>query len=110
MSSRKLLDYDAEYGIAQYIVPDEDGVTLETVQDVDLTLDRNAGMRGVHTQAPRGDQTWGNHVASIPFVVWERLRKENPELDEWTPDAQAWLIRKINSDEYCRLKTFDGNA
>lgn len=110
MSKRILLDYDAEFGIAQYIVPDEDGVTIQTVQNVDPLLERNAVMRSVHTQAPRGDQTFGNHVASIPLAVWERFRKENPELDLWTQDAQAWLIRKLNSPEYQQLKTFDGNA
>jgi len=110
VSRKRLLDFDAEYGIAQYITSDEDGVTLQTVQDTDPILDQNARMRSVHTEAPRGDQTWGNHIARIPFAVWERFRKENPDLDRFDADAQAWLIRKLNDPEFVKLKTFDGKA
>jgi hypothetical protein len=112
MSDWELLDHDDEFGIAQYIQADEDGVTLKTVQDVNPILDQNARMRSIHGEVPKGDQTFGNHVARIPLIVWERFCKERPGLRAAQVSAQdnAWLLAKINSREFSRLKTFDGAA
>lgn len=96
--------------MTQYAHFDDDGVTIETVGNTDAVLEQNARMRAVHTQAPKGDQTWGNHVASIPMGLYEQFCRENPELRQGTDEALAWLLAKINSREYCHLKTFDGRA
>lgn len=112
MAGWELLDHDDEFGISQYMQADEDGVTFKTVQDVDAILDENARMRSVHGQAPKGDQTWGNHVARIPFIVWERFCKERPGLraPQVSAEDNAWLLAKLNSREYRKLLTFDGTA
>lgn len=112
MSGWEVLDHDDEFGITQYMQADEHGVTLKTVQDVQPILDQNARMRSAHAQAPKGDQTWGNHVARIPFLLWERFCKERPGLRNAQPSDEdnAWLVAKINSREYSQTKTFDGSA
>jgi hypothetical protein len=112
MSDWKVLDHDDEFGITQYIQADEEGVTLKTVQDTDAILDQNARMRSAHGEVPKGDQTWGNHVARIPLIIWERFCKERPGLRAGQVSAEdnAWLLAKLNSREYTKLKTFDGAA
>lgn len=112
MNNWELLDHDDEFGIAQFMVADEEGVTFKTVQDTDAILDQNARMRSVHGQAPKGDQSWGNHVARIPLIIWERFVKERPGLRaaQVSSDDNAWLVAKLNSREYRKLLTFDGTA
>ncbi len=56
-------------GFTETIRPDDDGATIITVQNNHAQiLSENAEMRKQHTQAPKGDQTWGNHVARIPMT------------------------------------------
>lgn len=111
MSARFLVDDSPELGMRQYAEVDADGVTLITEgTNIRAALDANQKCRSVHTQAPRGDQSFANHVASIPVWQWENFCRENPELRQWTKDSQVWLLSKLNSGDYCNLKTFDGRA
>jgi len=105
-----LFDVDHETGMVQYIEPDEHGFTITTSQNIQAALDANKRCQGVNTDVRRGDQTWGHHVASIPLLVWERFCKENPELRQWTPDARAWLLARLNDNEFCHLRTYDGKV
>lgn len=111
MSKRILLDSSPELGMAQFIEADDKGVTLITTgTNVGAVLDENARKRAVNRDINRGTQTWGHHVASIPMWLYEQFCRENPELRIGTPDARAWLVAKLNSREYCHLKTYDGRA
>ena len=101
-------------GFTETIRPDDDGATIITVQNNHAQiLSENAEMRKQHTQAPKGDQTWGNHVARIPMNDFEELRKE---FDAKGPNAggekefMAFILAKLRSNEFEKWKTFDGKV
>lgn len=111
MAKRFLLERDSLMGVEQYIEPDEDGVTLITTgTNIKKVLDENAEMRSMNQKVQLGSQTWGHHVARIPTWLYEQWCRENPELRQATPDAQAWLLAKLNDKDYAHLRTYDGRA
>ena len=87
----------------------EDGKTiLKQTQDVQNTLDMNAIDRN-HSNV-QGNM---RKVASIPIVIWDMWKEElkamgkNP--DPWHHENRGWVISKLNSAEFQKLRTSYGN-
>lgn len=112
MSIKRLIDVDPEMGMVQYMHTDAgEGTVLENVgTNVQQVLDGNAAMRQVNNEIPKGDQTWMHHVGRVPMWLWTKWCKENPELRQFGPDAQKWLMAKLNSREFRHLRTYDGRV
>lgn len=101
----RLLDYDPATGITQYHSKDSEGNNIiRSVQDVDPFLKDNAAVRSTQQSGWKGDF---HEVASIPTIVWEMWWKEvggNPGAKSNRP----WLIAKLNSNEFQKLRTKEG--
>jgi len=117
VSRRFLIDDSSDIGLRQWATvddgdgPNEVGITIETEStNVQAALDANQRARSANGQrSMRGTQTWGHHVASIPMGLFEQFCREDPELRQHTPDANARLMAKLRSGEYLKLRTYDGN-
>lgn len=101
---KKLLDWDGE--VAEYFHYDQatDRTTIEVVQDVSACLKRNEDKRSLADTSWKGDL---HEVASIPRVVVEQWFRElgaNP----FARENRRWLIAKLNSNEFAKLRTKEG--
>ena len=94
---RTLLDTDGV--VHEELIEDADGFVVKTTQNVNPILDQNARMRQ-HQQT-------GNArlVGRIPVILWDRWMKETRGEIMHNP---VLLKQKLNSPEYKRLKTVEG--
>lgn len=97
---------DVTDGIAQYHMYDEanDKTIIQTVQDVEPLLDINK--RALANSDP-GWQGDFHHVASIPLVVVEQWWAELGS-DPFSEENRTWLIARLNSKDWCKLRTKEG--
>lgn len=106
MSDWRPLDW--EDGIATYHKYDHDSKkTLIKTSDwnVDAILKSNARKRNDADKGWKGEM---HHVASIPRSIWDQWWKEfggNP----MSKENQPRLIAKLNSEEWGKLRTKEGN-
>lgn len=110
MSKTLPFDWNGVFQSIAHVSDDGELVIQKRQPSLQLILDGNAAMRSVNTAIPRGDQRWGHHVARIPMLVWERWIKEIPGLAAGEDDAMAVAMARLNSREYCLLKTYDGRV
>ena len=91
----EVIDVDREMGTLtrfHYSPTDEDAFTIETVQRVDPIVDLNKFQYNATDERARFGDT--AHVARIPLVVWEDLRKRGIADDE--KKLGAWLNDPAN--------------
>ncbi|MEM7469372.1 MAG: hypothetical protein AAF387_21155, partial [Pseudomonadota bacterium] len=74
-------------------------VIINRVQDVEPILDFNQALRTANKKHPK----WGMHVASVPNVVIEQWKKENPNILT-EPGA---LKKKLQDYQYSKLLVAD---
>ena len=84
----------------------EDGKTLiKTTQDVQSILDANQSARSNQTSNWKGD--W-HSVAEIPTLIWGDWHREFGG-DPMAKENRMRLIAKLNSRDWCKLRTKEGN-
>ena len=95
---KRLLDYDSETGITEWIHLDGTGkAVIESIQDCEPVLDYNAEMAELHD--PKADY-W--RVGSIPLSIcmeWAKESKTKPFTHEW----QDYAKKKLNDRDYAKL-------
>ena len=102
---KKILDYDPFNDITQTYHGNNDGTfTIQSSQDVQPYLDNNARVRSVNNKSWKGDL---HEVASIPTIVWDGWWRELGD-DPGAKRNKAWLIAKLNSNEFAMLRTKEG--
>ena len=71
---------------------------VETSQDEAPILDFNQARRNDPNFT--GDLTFGRQIASVPFILWNRWIKENPEIKagKGHPDYEKTLFRLIKEN------------
>ena len=83
----------------------EDGKTIiKTTQDVSSILDANQAARSNQSTNWKGD--W-HEVAEIPNLIWGNWYRELGS-DPMAKENRAWLIAKLNSRDWCKLRTKEG--
>lgn len=101
----KILDYDPYTDITQTYISNNDGTfTIKSSCDVNPYLDDNSERRNTAQKGWKGDL---HEVASIPQFVWHLWWKELGD-DPGAKRNKAWLIAKLNSKEFARLRTKEG--
>ena len=102
---KKLIDYDAITGVAEYYHSNPDGgFAIQTVQDVAPVLDANQKARSSASSNWKGGM---HHIASIPQVVVEAWWKELGS-DPFAKKNRPWLIARLNNRDWYKLRTKDG--
>lgn len=98
----RLFDVDHETGTKTYFHPDgEGGFTLETLQDVEPTLEQNKLLyNDVDERARYGEKL--TRVASIPLVVWMQWSREGDINDP------AYIRKKLNDRDNLLFRTRPG--
>lgn len=93
-TDRRLLSQNPDTGISNYFHwdPTTDGFTVESVQDVGLIVEDNKVRANM---APSGWKGEWHHVAEIPLLVLEILRKQHV-LDD-PKKLKAWLNDSANA-------------
>ena len=84
----------------------DDQTIIQTVQNVSPYLDRNAEERN----QKGGGENWKgdfHKVASIPLVVIEQWTKELGD-NPLSKRNRKWLVAKLNSNEFLKLRTKEG--
>ena len=79
-------------------------IVAETVQDVELILERNKSLRGVEQKSD-----WGRHIASIPNVIlvkWinEEYARGNVGLRIFSKEFDALIAKKLNDPDWKFLR------
>ena len=87
---------------------DGEGTTyhVEKVQDVEPILDRNGRLRNLD-DGFNADRS-GRRIASVPIIVIEQWRKEG--FDVFDPNNMQELKRRLNSSDWVKLRTSEGNV
>lgn len=101
---RRVLDHDPVTGVTEYFHTTEKGFAIETVQDVQGTLDANQYDRHFKGEGWKGDM---HHVARIPEVVWASWWREfggNP----LSKEHRNKTIARLNNRDWYRLRTKEG--
>lgn len=107
----KIVDYDAYSGITETFVKDNmtGEIKINKSQEVSGLFANNLQQRN----SSRGwKQDW-HKVASIPLVVVELWREELKAKGYSNPDPLAkennvWLMAKLNSKDFIKLRTKEG--
>lgn len=99
----KLLSQDGDMGAIHHYSNSEDQTIVQTVQDVEPYLRKNAQERS------NGDGWKGDlhKVASIPMVVIEKWQNELGD-NPLAKRNRKWLIAKLNNNDYLKLRTKEG--
>lgn len=101
----RILDHDPETGLTETFSSNPDGgFTIKTSQDVEPNLDRNAQARLMASTGWKGDL---HEVASIDEIVWLQWWNELGS-DPGSKENRPWLIAKLNSREFSKLRTKEG--
>lgn len=107
----RLLDHDSFTGVTEHFHKDAmtGKVTVKQSQDVQSVIDSNRVKR-IENRSWKGDL---HHVASIPVIVVEMWRNELIQQGVSNPDPLAkenhkFLIAKINSGDWSKLRTKEG--
>ena len=79
-------------------------IVAETVQDVELILERNKSLRGVEQKSD-----WGRHIASIPNVILVKWLNEeyacgNVSLRIFSKEFDALIAKKLNDPDWKFLR------
>jgi len=101
---KRLLDLDDGVATFHYFDEATKKTIIQTSQDVEPLLDINQRKLNDSDKSWKGDF---HHVASIPVIVWEQWWHElgsNPGLKE----NRQWLAAKLNSKDWCKLRTKEG--
>lgn len=106
----KLLDVESSGIQTLYDKDEHTGKTIiKRVQDVEGVLDCNQRERNSNNQSWKGDL---HKVASIPLVIWEQwiieLKRQGRTPNPSHPSNRKWLVAKLNSGDYGKLRTKDG--
>jgi len=105
MSNYKTV-FDKKDGITTYYNEDEEGITLEKVQDTQPIIDQNARERNSgQNDKILGGGAIGRKVASIPLVVWQEwikatngaIQKDPALLAKYLNDSDNRFFRTHNS-------------
>lgn len=77
---------------------------IEIVQDVESTMKRNEDARSLADKSWKGDL---HEVANIPLVVVQQWAEE---LGDWPfkKEHRKWLLAKLNSRDWLKLRTKEG--
>ena len=103
---KKVLSHDAVSGITETYQSNHDGTfTIKTSQDAAPFLADNASARSTADSGWKGDF---HEVASVPPIVWNLWWKELGD-DPGAKRNSKWLIAKLNSSDYLKLRTKEGN-
>lgn len=103
MSGWKLLDsYD---GMQEWVKTEDGKTVLKKTADVGKELDLNAADRNSAQSGWKGDM---HKVASIPLIVVEQWWKELGS-DPFAKQNRKWLIARLNSGDWSKLRTKEGN-
>jgi len=108
----KILDIDPVSGMVETF--DQDKMTgkiaVKKIQEVDTLFNSNANERKAAGQGWKGEF---HKVASVPLVVVEMWREElkaegrsNP--DPFAKENKMWLVAKLNSRDFQKLRTKEG--
>lgn len=98
-------DYDPHTGITEYYKKEVDGTNvIRAVQDVEPFLKANARAVSAQENGWKGDL---HEVASIPPIVWDMWWKELGD-DPGAKRNRPWLVAKLNSHTFNKLRTKEG--
>lgn len=107
----RLLDHDNFTGVTEHFHKDamSGEVTIKHSQDVQTVIDANK-IKRIENNSWKGDL---HHVASIPIVVVEMWRNELAQqgavnTDPLAKENKKFLIAKINSGDWSKLRTKEG--
>jgi len=96
---------DCSDGIVEQFKKNPDGTfSIRRVQDVEPVLDDN---QRESLSAPSGWKGDLHKVASIPLIIVEQWWKELGS-DPFNKANRQWLIAKLNSSEFGKLRTKEG--
>lgn len=85
-----------------------DTTTIERTQDVDPYLDANRQERDSHGEHSKmGDGL--QKIASIPLIIIDQWRKELGGEDPLHVSKRGWLMKRLMSPEWSKLRTRKGN-
>jgi hypothetical protein len=106
--NRRLLDFDAQTGIAEYHRYDSltDRTVIETVQDVEPILERNRMLQNAD------DRGWSasrdlRRAATIPDIIVLKWRSDYG-IDVFNRDHWPAVKRLLNDPEWRYLRTAPG--
>jgi len=107
-----LFDVDEVSGIVETFDKDQSTgkIHIKKTQEVDSLFNSNTSER---TSAKAGWQGDFHKVASVPLIVVEMWRDELkakgvPNPDPLHKDNKIWLIAKLNSRDFQKLRTKEG--
>ena len=102
----RLLSHDRFSGITRTFHYDEmtKQSTIKVVQDVHEHLQDNTKMRNAQAKGWKGSF---HHVARVPLVIIEQWWKELGS-DPLSKENKQWLIARLNSRDWCKLRTKEG--
>jgi len=102
---KRILDHDSYTGLTQVYHGNGDGTyTIQTTQDIDPFLSQNAQARSMSQSGWKGEM---HEVASIPPIVWHTWWKELGD-DPGARRNRNWLVAKLNSSDFYKLRTKEG--
>jgi hypothetical protein len=108
----KLLDIDPVSGLVETFDQDKmtGKITVRKFQEVDTLFAENAVLRNSARSGWQGDF---HKVASIPLITvemwWEELKAKGlPNPDPFCKDNKQWLVAKLNSRDWQKLRTKEG--
>ncbi len=109
--TKRILDHDPFTGVTTYHSYDHSTqqTTIERVQDVQPTLDRNKQLANDSSYKQQGMKDSFLHVAHIPMVVIEKWLIEDG-IDVFNPEHYNRVRLKLNSNEYQYLRTTTGRV
>jgi len=100
-----LLDADGAVIERVHFAPDE-SFAIETVQDVEPTLEHNKRLRNDNPSGMGPTREW-QYVASIPPVV-QMIWLQQYGIKAWDKDHWPAVLRLLNSSEWSQLRTNSG--
>lgn len=109
----RLLEFDSYTGIREILHKDKTSgkLTVQKSQITDGLIDANLKEASTKQAGWRGDM---HKVASIPLIIAEKWREElkargEPDTNPFSRANKKFLIAKINSSEFVKLRTKHGN-
>ena len=104
---KEIVDYDGDLKEVYHKDAHDDKFHIEIVQDVQHYLKSNKMERDLNERKGKFSGGMLHKVASIPEVVladWHKELGANPLAKE----NRNWLIAKLNSSEFAKLRTREG--
>ena len=104
MSDWYCVAYNAQSGVSTWHKEEEDGLVVQTRQDMSVLLDENTAQRNMAQSGWQGDY---HSVARIPSALF--YDKQNPLAEAIRAGDDKFVAKTLNDGDNIKLRTKEGS-